>query len=239
MLITQTPWSSTLVSGFRDIAFFEHGWGSYMVAGGCLRDEYFGKPVKDIDIFYWGELPENIKTAFHVIAVANEQYPNTLFKCTHKGRYGTFIVDFIQVKDQYTDPQIVLESFPCSLSQICQYGSENTVVQYTEQFKKSVEQNIIYFDEDCPEEYVERICTKYPDKDIQFVDMPAANNSILWGSITNVQWSHIGTTVTYAVPDDIATFADELVNKKKKLVVKKKYKVINTLKKDCYKEGTL
>lgn len=218
-------------------------WGSFMVAGGAVRDMFFDKPIKDIDVFYWGELPTTIKLAFEAEACDNEQYPIDIFKCTHKGKFNGVDVDFIKVKSTTIITEDVLQKFPCSISQICIWPQYPNVVRFTNLFKKTYDTHNLYFHEDCSEVYYTNIQVKYPDMPQYFL------NDIDWGTggehqVNPVTTDQIGTGSAGWTAIDVESIIIsydsmmQAIAKPAKKAIGKKYRVLNTTKKDCYKEYT-
>lgn len=192
----------------------------FYIAGGAIRDFLNGKPIKDFDIFYKGELPDAILNEFTAIPIANGNYPEGLTKCTHKGKWKDYDLDFIKINDESSIDEVI-EAFPCSLSQVYVPCILPTRYFYTTKYKTSVDSHVILFDENCPEEYKNRIVTKYPDWNC-LIDETSPPNF----------WNNITISATSSFLNN--TFH---TNKKAKAKVMKKYKIINTDKKDLYRES--
>jgi len=252
MLYTETFSSHWVLEEFAEAC---DSWQSYMIAGGAVRDAYYSKPIKDIDVFYWDVLPVNVINIFTANPCDNEQYTTEFYKCTHKGTFEGYTVDFIQVHPSM-EPEEVLKQFPCSISQVCVYAFDliqNTnIIRHTKLFKLGKEQNKIYFDIDISEEYRERILQKYPNAEVMMLipntfyndglttidwetPPPATNLWSVQGQAAGGTTFHINHTQTFN-QDYVQTPAAELVIKLRKTREPVKYRVINTSKKDCYKE---
>lgn len=215
-----SQWEDFLLSMKKNFSFF--GLNDWALLGGAVRD-YFSYPkhkttIKDLDIFYYGELPEALIDAYVTKAINNGPYPDDgPFTCTHKGKYQSWSVDFIQIKpgNTYFD---VLKAFPCNASQIgARVFNGHVDIFHTQVFEEFYVNNVLLFYNTCPDEYKHKILQKFPNLSygIHFPDQPS-----LFTTIPN-QWTiHFPTDTTAGV---------------KKSSSLKKYKVINS-EKELYRE---
>lgn len=95
---------NALISRVRVCSKIQVMFGSYnktVVAGGAIRDMLFNKPVKDIDVFYEGEVDDSkLEQYFTNIKPTGNSYPDG-FNVTHTLKHKDFPVpiQLIQVKN--------------------------------------------------------------------------------------------------------------------------------------------
>lgn len=84
-----------------ELKTFMAPYNKVVVAGGAIRDMLFNKPVSDIDVFYEGELKEDLlKQFFPTVVTSDSVYPDG-FNLTHNIIYESFPVkvQLIQVEN--------------------------------------------------------------------------------------------------------------------------------------------
>lgn len=84
-----------------ELKTFMAPYNKVVVAGGAIRDMLFNKPVSDIDVFYEGELKEDLlKQFFPTVVTSDSVYPDG-FSVTHNIIYEDFPVkvQLIQVEN--------------------------------------------------------------------------------------------------------------------------------------------
>jgi len=217
-------------------SFMEYGLISWALLGGAVRDyflwEKHGTVIKDLDIFYHGELPTAFINKFVTKTVVNEGYPEEgLFNCTHKGQYLGFNVDFIKIHPEYTYTEVI-SSFPCNASQIgalLYIGSSHVEVIYTTYFENFYNGAPLTFDTTCPEEYKEKIKKKF------HANMPIIETSTFMSDSTDSFWDDTNTFTTNNTVTISYAFSEPLKPIVKKGHSLKKYKVINS-EKELYRE---
>jgi hypothetical protein len=151
------------------------------LAGGMLRDHYFGKEGKDYDIYIPYDPSFDYDTfmvpmlngishfkGFSEMALDEKDsygYSGNKIISVYEGLYdqNNEPVQIIVTKD---NPRFYIEDdFCCSLSKVWQIAHHNPV--YTEGFVKSVESKVINFDFSAFSKvnynYIEKILNKYPE----------------------------------------------------------------------------
>lgn len=161
------------------------------VAGGCLRDAWFDKPIKDVDVFIG--VHEDVLKEFHATGsftmagsslfrsplsfgpsfVTNytftfdgdiEEYdPDQFLSATCEDAPGVNII-LRRCNSVVSDNQFaeeLIEGFPCSISQIAWLPKTDEWVIHDE-FLYTAETNTISIYPECPQNYANRILAKYP-----------------------------------------------------------------------------
>jgi hypothetical protein len=133
-----------------------------IIAGGAIRDMLLEKPVKDIDIFYKGTLPDSVvKQLFTVQAKYDKAYEESTFKVFYAKVFYKDVNLPIQLIETKQDPrEIVLDDFGVNLSKV--WFSQGGIV-LTNEFLLDANVKVLTFKEGCSPNYVERIRNKYSD----------------------------------------------------------------------------
>jgi Poly A polymerase head domain len=160
------------------------GATAVMVAGGCVRDMLLDKPIKDIDLFYEGELNQDlIKQRFaikpkkppvsnwlkdpmgnDVIPVPMDDlfpYPeneNWNVRYNHVTFAGCDLpIQLIQVKDVSTH----LDTFGANISKVAYFG--DGTMYLSPGFIEDITTQTLHIDPNCGEKYQDKIITKFPE----------------------------------------------------------------------------
>jgi hypothetical protein len=191
----------------------------WVIAGGAPRDFITGKEIADIDVFYSGPIGPgraasiNNATGGSFKAIVPAPYSNEdAFEVTHEAMWNGKKVQFIKVATSF---QNLVQSFPCNISQIM--WTPQGGFWMTQKCRIGFTNKEVIFDPTCDEDYLVKIENKYHD----------------WHSL-------MGTVVIGAQSSFFAhtsSFAD-FVEANKKPPKMKKYLVINTDKKEVFREFT-
>ena len=91
-------------------------YNKVVVAGGAIRDMLFNKPVSDIDVFYEGELEEDLlKQFFPTVVTSDIVYPDG-FNVTHNIIYESFPVKVQLIQVENIEKH--LETFPSPMMRL-------------------------------------------------------------------------------------------------------------------------
>ena len=153
------------LSNLEDILHFvkQAGATEAIVAGGAVRDMLLGKPIKDIDVFYTGEL-SNVEKYFTVETIEDdESYEGTEFSVTHRHvtyEYCDYPIQLIKVDNL----RKVVDIFGCNLSKT---AFEEVGVVLFPDFMEGVRTHKVVIDNNCKtEEFAQRIKEKYSDWEV-------------------------------------------------------------------------
>lgn len=144
------------------------GADQVMVAGGAVRDVLLDKPIKDIDIFYTGELDvlkvydyfNQIPTRFGDdlnMFYDNEDNDWIVTYNRMRSKLTKHPLQFIQCKDFTAH----LKTFGVGLSQVALLADGTLWI--TPEFMKDVTTECLHFHPNCGEKYRDKICDKYPE----------------------------------------------------------------------------
>lgn len=159
MLRSKIRMSSKLVS-------FMSPYSKVVVAGGAIRDMLFNKPVSDIDVFYEGELKEDmLKQYFPNITTSDSVYPDG-FNVTHNLVCNMFPVkvQLIQVKDIAKH----IETFPSPMMRMWfdsdgLHGLDSAVIS-------DAKVKVFFWDQEVDLPYYKKIKEKYSDWKHEFLE---------------------------------------------------------------------
>ena len=139
------------------------------IAGGCLRDMLLQKPIKDIDVFYTGDIPElNTTPAFGNVKECGMEYENTGWQVTHDMTHKTFgiPIQMIHVKNKTIKEHIDL--FPTCLSRIS-YTKDGGLEGIDSQFIAHSVDKTLVFDRKVDQAYLDKMKAKFPDWEVIFI----------------------------------------------------------------------
>lgn len=154
------------------------GATAVMVAGGCVRDMLLDKPIKDIDLFYEGELNQDlIKQRFAIQPKKKNPWLNTEaiagllddlapypdnenwnIKYNHVTFAGCDLpIQLIQVKDVSTH----LDTFGANISKVAYFG--DGTMYLSPGFIEDIMTQTLHIDPNCGEKYQDKIIAKFPE----------------------------------------------------------------------------
>lgn len=152
------------------------------LAGGMLRDHYFGKPGSDLDIYleavpgfeydtFMEPMLNGIENLHNFKKMGKNEgsypYQGSVIQGVYEGVYSSFNEDIpVQIIVLNCKPRDYIEAaFCCSLSKVWQTRFHNTV--YTREFLDTIVSNTIEFDfshsGNFNSDYVSKIISKFPD----------------------------------------------------------------------------
>lgn len=133
-----------------------------IVAGGAIRDMLLNKPVKDIDVFYKGNLPDSVvKQLFTIEAKYDKAYEESMFKVFYSKVFYKDVKLPIQLIETKDDPRtIVIDDFGVNLSKVWLTRAGLVIPN---EFLLDASLQILTFKPNCKQSYVERIIDKYPE----------------------------------------------------------------------------
>lgn len=152
-------------------AVLEAGATEVMVAGGAVRDALLGKPIKDIDVFYsgdlfWHKLNKNFKTNYKPpkdeFGFTEAYEENDEWQVTHQSllsEYSDKPVQFIRCKDFATH----LNTFGAGLCKVALLADGTLWI--TPEFIRDCSEGILHFNPNCGEKFKDKMCDKYPEMD--------------------------------------------------------------------------
>lgn len=175
----------TILSEFKD----QKELKEICIAGGAIRDMLLDKPIKDIDIFYSGELdkefiektfkkkekPQQKNPPWKKVTLHNHDgvllmeepiviYDESKFQVPYQELYYkdvTLPIQLIKVKDEEESIfHFVRKDFGCNLSKVL-FGAGGLIL--THEFILDATLNILTFKPDCQQNYRSRIIAKYPE----------------------------------------------------------------------------
>lgn len=133
------------------------------VAGGAIRDMLLDKPIKDIDVFYVGNLEVDKLSMFEEDYLLEASYEDVQFCVTHIGvKYKDcpYPIQLIQV-----DVEVgkldgwIRDSFDCNLSKVS-FGKH---LQLTQEFLDDTEMEMLTFPNSINQKYMYKMINKFPD----------------------------------------------------------------------------
>lgn len=153
----------------------QFGAKDIVVAGGAIRDALLGKPIKDIDVFFTGELDiddSTPKAKEHGVKwdtdddeVDSFSYEGSSIEVTSVPLLFEGIpypVQLIQVKGNSMDNIIsIVEAFPCGLSKAILHVDGTLSV--ASDFLQSEYFKVIAYTPEAPPKYKKKMVAKYPE----------------------------------------------------------------------------
>ena len=141
-------------------------YNNTVVAGGAIRDMLFNKPIDDIDVFYEGELKEDmLKQYFPNIVTSDSVYPDG-FNVTHN-----FMCDMFPVKVQLIQVKNIeahLKTFPSQMMRMWLNGDGlhglDSIV-----FQDAITK-VFFWDQEVDLSYFKKIKAKYSDWKHEFLE---------------------------------------------------------------------
>ena len=152
-----------------------------VVAGGAIRDMLLDKPVKDIDIFYKGTLPDSVvKQLFTVETKYNDNYEEDTFKVRYTKVFYNDVTLPIQLIETKEDPRsIIIDDFGVNLSKVWLTRAGLVIPN---EFLLDASLKILTFKPNCKQSYVERIIDKYPEYTCTGLGSNYEEQGVLFGS---------------------------------------------------------
>lgn len=152
-----------------------------VVAGGAIRDMLLNKPVKDIDIFYKGKLPDSVvKQLFTVEAKYDKAYDNSEFQVFYSKVFYNNVTLPIQLIETKEDPRsIIIDDFGVNLSKVWLTRAGLVIPN---EFLLDASLKILTFKPNCKQSYVERIIDKYPEYTCTGLGSNYEEQGVLFGS---------------------------------------------------------
>ena len=152
-----------------------------VVAGGAIRDMLLDKPVKDIDIFYKGKLPDSVvKQLFTVEAKYDKAYDNSEFQVFYSKVFYNNVTLPIQLIETKEDPRsIIMDDFGVNLSKVWLTRAGLVIPN---EFLLDASLKILTFKPNCKQSYVERIIDKYPEYTCTGLGSNYEEQGVLFGS---------------------------------------------------------
>jgi len=152
-----------------------------VVAGGAIRDMLLDKPVKDIDIFYKGKLPDSVvKQLFTVEAKYDKAYDNSEFQVFYSKVFYNNVTLPIQLIETKEDPRsIIIDDFGVNLSKVWLTRAGLVIPN---EFLLDASLKILTFKPNCKQSYVERIIDKYPEYTCTGLGSNYEEQGVLFGS---------------------------------------------------------
>ena len=145
------------------------------VAGGAIRDTLLGKPVKDIDVFFTGELDldDESELAKHyglewntddpiVDSTSYEDSPISVMKSTLSFKDIEYPVQLIQIHGTSLEDIVAqVDAFPCGLSKAIL--QEDGTLSLASDFLQNEYFKIVSYKPDSPMKYKNKLQQKYPE----------------------------------------------------------------------------
>lgn len=152
-----------------------------VVAGGAIRDMLLDKPVKDIDIFYKGNLPDSVvKQLFTIEAKYDKAYEESTFKVFYSKVFYNNVKLPIQLIETKEDPRsIIIDDFGVNLSKVWLTRAGLVIPN---EFLLDASLKILTFKPNCKQSYVERIIDKYPEYTCTGLGSNYEEQGVLFGS---------------------------------------------------------
>ena len=136
-----------------------------VVAGGAVRDMLLEKPIKDIDVFYIGDLnEESLENYFTSNEDDNsgEAYEDSEFEVLSTKTFPEcpYPIQLIKVNVEFGKLENwIMDTFGCNLSKVM-YGSG---LNLSDEFLADVELEILTFPKPVSKKYMDKMIDKYPD----------------------------------------------------------------------------
>ncbi len=159
----------TLIGKIRvctKMSSFMSPYNKTVVAGGAVRDMLFNKPVDDIDVFYEGELKEDmLKQYFPNVVTSDSVYPDG-FNVTHNFMCDMFPVkvQLIQVKDIAKH----IDTFPSPLMRL--YVDSDGIHGLDSTVFGDAKDKVFFWDQKVDLSYFLKIKDKYSDWKHEFME---------------------------------------------------------------------
>jgi hypothetical protein len=153
-----------ILSKIQDFVL-EAGAKETTVAGGAIRDMLLEKDIKDIDVFYVGDLDSKVLEKHFTTNTDEEEvnaYEDSTFEVypTVSMEGCSYPIQLIKVKTTVGDlDQWIVDTFGCNLSKVL-YGS-NLVL--TQEFLDDAEMEILTFPNPVEKNYMDKMTAKFPD----------------------------------------------------------------------------
>lgn len=153
-----------------------------IIAGGAIRDMLLDKPVKDIDVFYKGKLPDSVvKQLFTIEAKYDKSYDESHFKVFYSKIFYKDVKLPIQlIETKQTPQEVVLDDFGVNLSKVWLTRAGLIIPN---EFMLDASLQILTFKPNCKQSYVERMIDKYPEYTCTGLGSNYEEQGVLFGSI--------------------------------------------------------
>ena len=146
------------------------GAGDAAVAGGAIRDMLFDKPIKDIDVFYTGEISfEKLKKTwgFSNIVYNEVSYPNTNSTLVYTLTWSSFPVP-IQLIHCSMKISEIINTFPANIGRC--YYDEKGLHGINGDVILSANDKIVWFEQPTSYKYYMKYKEKYSDWKLKFCE---------------------------------------------------------------------
>lgn len=135
-----------------------------IVAGGAIRDMLLGRPIKDIDVYYVGDLDPYKLSVFEKKETPSvEDYEGVEFKVSHPHltmEGCSYPIQLMKVEIPLGQlDEWILDTFDCNLSKVG-FGEH---LEISQQFLDDVEMEMMTFPKPVSEKYMKKMTDKYPD----------------------------------------------------------------------------
>ena len=138
------------------------------VAGGAIRDMLFQKPIKDIDIFYNGEIAiSTLNKYFNGVEGLYTKYEDSSFTVTHEIKDNTLFPIPIQLIQCQEDVKEHIKEFPAETGRV--FLDKKGLHNLTPNVFNSEKTKTILFDKPTNIKYLAKYLTKYSDYKIKFL----------------------------------------------------------------------
>lgn len=148
-----------------------------MVAGGAVRDALMGRSIKDIDIFYQGEIDHNKLTKFmepihkNPIAYWASNKDGDFLDSVPYPKNDDWDVTYNHMKSKITDKPIQLIKVKKLETHLSTFGAglckvallADGTLWITPEFMKDFSMEILHFDPNCGEKFKDKMCNKFPE----------------------------------------------------------------------------
>jgi len=140
-----------------------------VVAGGAIRDMLFDKPIKDIDVFYTGELSVNKlnQAGFKDIKFVGTYYEGSKTILDFTMQFEKFPVE-VQLIHCFDDPVKIIEAFPANIGR-CYYDDKG-LHGINGDVLSSADSKTVWFDQPTNYKYYMKYKEKYSDWKLEFAD---------------------------------------------------------------------
>ena len=146
------------------------GANDAVVAGGAIRDMLFDKPIKDIDVFYTGEISlEKLKKTwgFSNIVYNEVDYPITNSTLVYTLTWSSFPVPIQLIHCSKKIPEIIA-SFPANIGRC--YFNDTGLHGIDLDVISSANDKIVWFDQPTSYKYYMKYKEKYSDWKLKFCE---------------------------------------------------------------------
>ena len=146
---------------------FDSGGTQVTIAGGAIRDMLFNKPIKDIDVFYVGELETSaLKEQFDTVVECDIKYEGSSFTVTHEVKH-LLIPVWCQLIKIDGDVMKYINEFPTPIGRVA-YSMEG-LKNLTWDVLYAHKDKVIIFDRPTNLKYYNKLSTKYHDYKLSFM----------------------------------------------------------------------